>query len=227
MARQRTKIGVSPEVLAELKKRLRAATDVRDKERLQVALWSTSGQHSLEQLAQLAGRARSTIQIWLDHFEAGGVEALLKREAPPGLTSPLAEPKVQAQLKEGLKAGRWRTAEQVAAWLREEHGIKRAAKSIYRWLGKAGGALRVPRPRHVQQDPLAAAAFRAELEERLEELALPKDKPVKIWVADESRFGLHTQKRHLIPDLANLGFDSFDEFAKARQHLIVTALKAL
>jgi hypothetical protein len=35
------------------------------------------------------------------------------------------------------------------------------------------------------------------------------------------------KKRHLIPDLANLGFDSFDGFAKARRHLIVTALKAL
>jgi len=83
----------------------------------------------------------------------------------------------------------------VAAWLQEAHGIKRAAKSIYRWLGKADGALRVPRPAHVKQNPSAVAAFRAELEQKLEELALPKDKPVKIWVADESRFGLHTQSR--------------------------------
>ena len=62
-------------------------------------------------------------------------------------------------------------------------------------VGKADGALRVPRPAHVLQNPPAAAAFRAELEQRLEQLALPKDKPVKIWVADESRFGLHTQSR--------------------------------
>ena len=34
----------------------------------------------------------------------------------------------------------------MAAWLQEAHGIKRAVKSIYRWLGKANGALRVPRP---------------------------------------------------------------------------------
>src|SRR5271168_248225 len=195
IARQRTKIGVGPELMADLKQRLRAATDLRDKERLQVALWATRGQHTLAELAELAGRARSTIQIWLDCFVAGGVEGLLQREAPPGLTSPLARPKVQEQLQEGLKAGRWRTAAQVASWLEEAHGIKRAAKSLYRWLGKAGGALRVPRPCHVQQDPLATAAFRAELEERLEKLALPKNKPVKIWVADESRFGLHTQSR--------------------------------
>ena len=37
--------------------------------------------------------------------------------------------------------------------------------------------------------------FRAELEEKLEQLALPNDKPVKIWVADESRFVLNTQSR--------------------------------
>jgi transposase len=195
MARKRTKVGVSAEALADLKQRLRAATDLRDKERLQVALWAVSGEHTLEQLAQLAGRARSTIQIWLDHFVAGGVEKLLQRAAPPGLSSPLAQPKVQEPFQAGLKAGRWRTAGQVAAWLEEAHGIKRAAKSIYRWLGKAGGALRVPRPCHVQQDPLATAAFRAELGERLDKLALPKDKPVKIWVADEGRFGLHTQSR--------------------------------
>src|ERR1700722_690013 len=195
MARKRTKLGVEPEVLSELKARLRATTDPRDKERLQVVLWSTEGRHTLEELARLAGRARSTIQVWLDDFEAGGVARLLERESPPGLSSPLGEPKVQQQLEAGLKAGRWRTAGQVALWLKETHGIERAAKSLYRWLGKVGGALRVPRPCHVQQNPLATAAFRVELEQRLEKLALPKDKPVKIWVADESRFGLHTQSR--------------------------------
>jgi hypothetical protein len=35
------------------------------------------------------------------------------------------------------------------------------------------------------------------------------------------------RKRHLIPDLSNLGFDSFEEFSKARTALIVTALKGL
>jgi hypothetical protein len=52
----------------------------------------------------------------------------------------------------------------VAAWLQATHGIKRATKSLYYWLGKVGGALRVPRPCHVKQNPEASAAFRAELE---------------------------------------------------------------
>ena len=195
MARKRTKLSMSQEELAQIKQAIRSAGDPRDKERLQVVLWATSGQHSLEALAQLAGRARSTIQIWLDDFTAGGLSKLLEREAPPGKPSPVAQPKVQEQLQAGLQAGRWRTAGQVAAWLKEAHGIKRATKSLYYWLGKVGGALRVPRPCHVQQDPAATAAFRAELEANLEKLNLPKDRAVKIWVADESRFGLHTQSR--------------------------------
>jgi transposase len=195
MARKRTKLVMTEAEVAQLKAQIRAATDSRDKERLQVVNWATSGQHTLADLARLAGRARSTIQVWLDDFAAGGRRQLLDRQAAPGKPSPVAKAKVQAQLQAGLKAGQWRTASQIAAWLKEVHGIERAAKSLYYWLGKVGGALRVPRPCHVKQDPAAAAAFRAELEQRLEQLALPKDKPVKIWVADEARFGLHTQSR--------------------------------
>ena len=195
MAKKRTKITMAAEDVVRLKERIRSSTDLRDKERLQVVLWATSGQHTLEDLAELAGRARSTIQIWLDHFNAGGLDKVLERDTPPGSTSPVAGTKVQDELKAGLQAGKWRTAGQVAAWLKEAHGIERAAKSLYYWLGKVGGALRVPRPCHVKQDPAATAAFRAGLEQKLEELNLPKDRPVRIWVADESRFGLHTQSR--------------------------------
>lgn len=195
MARKKTKLAVSAEQRAQLQQQLRTVTDPRAKERLQVALWATSGQQTLADLARLAGRARSTIQIWLDNFAVGGVVRLLERRAPPGAVSPVAQAEVQAQLRAGLQEGRWRTAGQVAAWLKETHGIPRAAKSLYYWLGKVGGALRVPRPCHVRQDPVATAAFRAELESRLEKLHLPKDRAVRIWVADESRFGLHTQRR--------------------------------
>ena len=127
---------MSAEEQARLQQEIRAATDPRDKERLQVVLWATGGQQTLEDLARLAGRARSTIQIWLDDFAEGGLSQLLERATPPGKPSPVAEPKVQEQLQAGLQAGRWRTAGQVAAWLQEAHGIKRAAKSLYYWLGK-------------------------------------------------------------------------------------------
>ena len=195
MARRRTKLAMTAVEAAQIQEQIRDATDFRDKERLQVVFWATSGQHTLADLARLAGRARSTIQVWLDDFIEGGREQLLERAAPPGKPSPVAGAKVQAQLQAGLPAGRWRTAGQVAAWLKETHGIQRAAKSLYYWLGKVGGALRVPRPCHVKQNPAAMAAFRDGLEQNLEKLNLPKNRAVKIWAADEARFGLHTQSR--------------------------------
>jgi transposase len=181
--------------LADLRQRVRTVTDPREKERLQVVLWASRGEHTLEDLARLVGRARSTIQVWLEKFQQGGLPVLLQRDTPPGSTSPIGEAKVQAELRAGLKEGRWRTAGQVAAWLKAAHGIERAAKSLYYWLGKAGGALRVPRPSHVKKDPLASAAFREGLEQRLDALGLPKERRVKVWVADESRFGLHVHSR--------------------------------
>ena len=195
MARKRTKLAMSAAATAQLKDQIRAARDPRDKERLQVVNWATSGQHTLADLARLAGRVRSTIQVWLADYRDGGTAQLLERAAPPGKPSPVADAQVQAQLQAGLQAGHWRTAGQVAAWLKEKHGIQRAAKSLYYWLGKAGGALRVPRPCPVQQNPAAVAAVRAGLEQNLEKLNLPKDRAVKIGVADEARFGLHTQSR--------------------------------
>ena len=60
MGRKRTKLAMSATDAAQLKEQIRAATDPRDKERLQVVLWATRGQHSLAALAGLAGRARST-----------------------------------------------------------------------------------------------------------------------------------------------------------------------
>ena len=65
--------------------------------------------------------------------------------------------------------------------LEGKNGIERPVKPLYYWLGKVGGALRIPRPCHVQQNPAATAAFRSGLEQNLEKLQLPKDRPVNIW----------------------------------------------
>lgn len=67
----------------------RSAKDPRDKERVQVVFWATSGQHTLEELARLAGRALSTIKVWLDHFTEGGPGPTIgtgdsPRQAQPG-----------------------------------------------------------------------------------------------------------------------------------------------
>src|SRR5438046_1947039 len=136
MGRRRTKLQVSARQRAELMTQIHATTDAREKERLDVVLRAADGRHTLEDLARHAGRARSCIQVWLDKFVGGGIAGLLERDAPPGASSPIGDKKVQTQLQARLKAGHLRTAAEVAAWLKEAHGITRSRKSLYYWLNK-------------------------------------------------------------------------------------------
>lgn len=195
MSRPRLKLTMDEATLAEVERRYRKTRDSREKERLLALRLASRGQHSFSEIAQEVGRSRSLIQIWVDRFMEAGVEGLLERRKAPGKSSPLGEEKIQEALREGLRQGRWRTAGQISAWLKSEHGIHRPAKRLYYWLGKCAGALKVPRPVHIKKDSTAAEAFKQELAQRLETLPLPVGQPVKIWVLDEARYGLHSITR--------------------------------
>ena len=195
MGRPKLKLVISAAQLDELRDALKEHAEPRLRDRLQAIQLATTGRHTHDEIAQLLGRARSTIQVWLDRYEAGLLPRLLERKAAPGKTSEMQRPAIQEQLQAGLQTGRWRTAAQIATWLAETHGIKRAAGSLYYWLGKVGGTLKVPRPAHTKQDPAAQAEFKAHLLEKLQALPIPAGQPVKVWVADECRVGLHTLTR--------------------------------
>ena len=147
MGRNRTKLPLSAGQREELLRLLNRPASRRDRERLKVALWAADGRHTLDGLAARAGRARATVQNWLNKFVADGVAGLLERNTPPGAVSPLANRKIQAQMKAGLNAGRWKSAAQIATWLEEAHGIRRARKSIYYWLHKNGWSAPQPQSR--------------------------------------------------------------------------------
>ena len=55
MARKRTQLTLSRAETAPVQGQIRAAPDLRDKERLPVVRWATSGPHPLDELARLAG----------------------------------------------------------------------------------------------------------------------------------------------------------------------------
>jgi transposase len=60
----------------------RETKEVRVKERAQAVLLAAGGDHSYEQIAQAAGRARSAIQRWIAAFENDGGGCVLFPAGP-------------------------------------------------------------------------------------------------------------------------------------------------
>lgn len=98
--------------------------------------------------------------------------------------------KVLEEFQAGLKAGRWKRAKEIQQWLRSQHQVKLGLKGVYYWLGKLGGVLKVPRKAHAKKDAAQAEEFQRTLCAQLKNLNVAGGKPVRLWVADEHRYGL-------------------------------------
>ena len=188
MARPRKKLDEKRQGRKVLE-RIKKETSGWKRERLVAIKMGLEGQRDLEEIAQTIGRARSTIQKWFDQYRQGGLEELLVRKKQPG--APVRLPaKAREELTKMLGASRWRTMNEARDWLSKKHGIKPSDSTMYRYLKKAGGKLKVPRPRHVRKNEEASERFKQEFYSQLENLCIPTQKSVRLWVVDEMRYGL-------------------------------------
>ena len=104
-------------------------------------------------VAELCGISRSRLFVWLGCVRGEGLEALLQREKPgprEGTFRGVA-PAVIAGLAERLAANQFASAEAARRWLQKEHGVERPYGSVWQWLKKLKGVLRVPRPSHSRE----------------------------------------------------------------------------
>ena len=193
--RPRIKIGAADSVKTEIERRIKKESNALLRDRLRAVQLAFDGTRRYEDIAHQTGRACSSIQLWIKAFTTEGLEGLLRRKKAPGKASLMQDAKVQAAMAEGLREGRWRSGPQFAAWMKQTHGIALCSTQTYYWLKKAGAALKVPRPVHTKKDEAAAAAFQEGLFDALCALELPAASPVKIWVTDEARIGLHDASR--------------------------------
>jgi transposase len=146
-------------------------------------------QHELDagQIARIAGVARCTVFVYLKNFQKGGVPELLRRDYTEH--TGMLEQKQKDALSEALSQGRFQRAKDVQAWLKKDHDKTMALSTIYYWLGKVGGVLKMPRKTHAKKDPLAAEIFKFTLPERLAEASEGAER-TRLWVLDEHRYGL-------------------------------------
>jgi transposase len=188
-----------PEVAAVIDERYADEPDGWRKRRLLAVKLAAKGEYTSAEVAELSGISRSRLFVWLKEVREGGLDALLARENPgpkPGSYRDV-KPEVIVALKGKVAANQFASAEQARRWLKNEHGVDKPYGSVWQWLKKMGGVLRVPRPSHSKKKAEAAEAFKSELAEKLQALEIKAGSRVKVWFMDEARFGLHTEMRRV------------------------------
>lgn len=188
-----------PEVAAVIDERYASEPDGWRKRRLLAVKLAAKGEYTSAEAAELCGISRSRLFVWLGCVREEGLEALLQREKPGPKEGTFrgVKPEVIAALAERLAANEFASAEAARRWLKEEHAVERPYGSVWQWLKKLQGVLRVPRPSHSRKDPDAAEAFKSELAGKLEGLGIKAGSRVRVWFMDEARFGLHTELRRV------------------------------
>jgi transposase len=163
--------------------------NVKDHQRLLAVRMAASGEFMSAQIAEHLGVSRRQLFNWLRAFKRGGVDGLLERQHGGGRV-PSVKGIILEELQAGLRTGQWKRAKEIQRWLSERHQVKMGATGVYYWLGKLGGVLKVPRKTHAKKDAAESVEFQQTLCEKLKNLKVDGGRPVRIWVADEHRYGL-------------------------------------
>jgi len=193
--RPSVKVTLDPTARAALVRVYGTASCAKDRQKAQVLLLATEGIYSYQRLGEIVRRSRGTVINWFNAFLSGGLDALLGEAERSGRPSVMRGAEIAGALAKGLEEGAWVTSGQVRAWLRSEYGVERSGSTVRYWLGKLGGAHKVPRPVHAKKDEALAEDFKAHLYEKLSALGVPQGARVRVWVADEARYGLHDRLR--------------------------------
>lgn len=195
MAQKRGRLDFKNEA-DEVASRFLKEKELWKKERLQTLKLLLETELSYAEVADIVGKAPSSVKKWAAMFREGGLAQLLVRGNGGG-RKPMMSTEVREELLEQLRVGKFRTAGQIQHWLAEKHNLKYGKGSIYYVLGKLGGRLKVPRPSHEKKDEVKGEIFRTTLAEQLHALELPKDREMSLWVYDEMRYGLHPLLRKM------------------------------
>jgi transposase len=178
-----------PELAQAVVAALDTCQEVRDHQRLLAMRMAASGEFTAAQIAEQLDISRRQFFYWLAALKARGVAGLLKRSHGGG-APPRVKGKMLAEFQEGLRKGQWKRAKEIQQWLAREHGVQLAESGVYYWLGKLGGVLKVPRKTHAKKDAAQAVEFQQTLGDKLKGLNVTGGRPVRLWVADEHRYGL-------------------------------------
>lgn len=142
------------ESLDELKRLLRVQTTGADKERVQwLYLLKSEQAKTMEQVAQMLGRHRVTVQKWAKKYREGGLEELLNQKPRTGRPTQLPHWAEKALEKRLQQEDGFNTYHEIGEWLEENLGITATYKTVHHWVHyRLKAAPKVVRPQSSKQD---------------------------------------------------------------------------
>lgn len=124
------------------------------------ALWLLREGHVVAEVARVVGAGRRSVDRWVDWYRTGGLAGVLAhhRGGPgrPRMLTPAQEEQVATE----VATGRFRTAQEVGAWVNATFAITLRPRTCYAVLARGRCAPKVPRPCHEKADPTMQEAWK-------------------------------------------------------------------
>ena len=153
-----------PGDVAELTRRARAERNALQRDRYRAVLLALDGQEAVA-IAATLGRARRSVQDWVDAYRDGGIDDLRPGKRP-GRPTKLPRQR-EAELRARLDAGPRPSdgvctlrGRDVVRILEQEFGVRYSLDGAYDLLERLGYSCLTPRPLHEQADPRQVEQFR-------------------------------------------------------------------
>jgi transposase len=123
------------------------------------ALWLLRTGRTVREAARVLGVHERSVQQWVAWYRAGGVDAVAAhRKAGKGTRARLTAEQ-QAALVAEAATGRFRTAAEAVAWVRERFDAVYTVSGMHQLLRRLRCRPKVPRPLAEKADPAAQAAW--------------------------------------------------------------------
>ena len=123
-------------------------------------LWLVRAGRSAREAAEVLGVHERTVTRWLGWDRSGGLAAVEGRHAGGQGAPSFLTAEQRAALAAEVETGRFRTAAEIRAWVRERWGVAYTEGGMYALLGRLGCGPKVPRPVHAQADAAAQARWK-------------------------------------------------------------------
>lgn len=123
-------------------------------------LWLLRSGWTLGTVAEALGVHYRTVQRWVAWYRVGGLTAVQARRMGGVGPTPFLTPEQEAVVAEEVASGRFRTGNEIRAWIAERFGVQYTRGGVYGLLERLRCAPKVPRPVHPKADHAAQEAWK-------------------------------------------------------------------